>query len=665
MNGSPETSLVVANGNDEVPGALTPPPDSDINFADDPDSRHWLDVNVASLLNIVRGEYTAQHESWGDIRRMGNLTRDNNAAYEGKSQAYLPIYQSARETKVSHISQGLFPSDTYIDARSVIPDISPELEQTVKQWMMFHLEQSMRLRAELKPWLRNLLDYGLSVGKVWWEKPPVPQRQTKLKRLPGIESMLLDYAPAPSFSNEGPRFKARNIFSWYVWPVSVNSIEEASIVFEDIQVSKQFVDEMASRKLWCNVEQALAGGNFPDSNTRIQEQLAEVANMTTAASNYQAGDLANWRTLTECWFRMPVPAALYRPGETVGSAVPVKVIFVGSIPVEARRNPFWHQQPPYVMRRINEVPDSFFSTGMGRTVSSLQYLANDFMNQTNDNGIYGLNPIIKYNPNLVVGPLEPLEPGRMFALTDPAGMVFDRPPIEQMQYGLMLTNQLISYANDFGGAPNVLQGSGSKGGAKTATGAQILQSNAKGGLQDIIEDIELCVLEPMMRMVASLGQQYESAERYMAISGGQKIQFKRDMLEAEFAFRWVASSQAVNRQQRAQAAVQFAQLAAQLVPLLQMQGKMFNPVPALRGLWEDGLGQRNFDALIVPAQQNPAGMQPPAASGPQPEAGQDPRSTVEQAPGGEAGMMAPGEGEAFGEVRQEADQLSALMGGQQ
>jgi hypothetical protein len=213
----------------------------------------------------------------------------------------------------------------------------------------------------------------------------------------------------------------------------------------------------------------------------------------------------------------------------------------------------------------------------------------------------------------------------------------------------------------------VLQGSGAKGGAKTATGSQILQSNVKGELQDQIEDIELRVLMPLMDMIHSLGQQYETAERFLAITGGEKMQFTRDMLEGEYLWKWVASSQASNQQMRTQQSIGFAQLAASMVPLLQQQGQMFDPAPLLRRIYEDGLGQRNFDRIIKQAPMMPGmpGMPPGGSGGTPPEApGDRPRSAVEQAPGG-SGEMAPGEGEAFGEVRSQADDMAAMLGGQQ
>lgn len=659
----PQTPIVTTSAVDEVEGALTAPPDSSINFVDDKDTLEWVLTNIVPLLPTVRADGVAQRSEWAQIRRMTMLQKDDTSAYVGQSNAYLPVYQKARETRVSHIAQGLFPSDTYIDAEAEDPAMQA-MSSVNKAWMMYQLEQAMKLRAELKPFIRSLTDYGIGIAKIWWEKPPKSVKGTKLTRLPGIAEVLHDYGAQP-WNCEGARFRTRSPFSWYLWPVSASAIEEASIVFEDIQVSKQFVDQMARAGIWKDPEFINSTINQDALQPEVRTALMETRGSAQHSTDLRQGELATWTLLTECWLSMPVPSRLYRQNETPGTPVPVKVVLAGGIPIEVRRNPFWHQRPPYLLHRMNEATDSFYSVGMGRSMLSLQGLINDFMNQTNDNGIYGLNPIIKYNPNLVVGPLEPLAPGRMIPLTDPEGMVFDRPPVEQLQYGLALVNQMITYANDLSGVPAVLQGSGAKGGAKTATGSQILQNNVKGELQDLIEDLELRVLMPMMHMVHSLGQQYESAERYLAIAGGEKVQFSRDMLQGEFNWRWVASSQAMNRQMRAQQTGQFLQMATSpaVLQLLMQRGRTVDPEAILRKLWEDGLGLRNFDKLLTAMPMMP-GMPPGGGGGPPPGAGaspQDPRSAVEQAEGG-SGEMAAGEGEAFGEVREGADEMAAQQG---
>lgn len=667
---APETPLVSLNTQDEVgadvAGQLYAFPDSDKNFCDDVKVKQWIDANLTPLINFVRDDARPQQEEWARVRRMAALVREEENSYQGMSNIFLPVYSKVLETKVSHLCDALFPTETYLDATAIEPEFEAATP-AAKAWMYYQLEKASKIRAEFKPFLRSFLNYGLGVAKVFWNQKPKDAKTARMLRLPELSDLLYTYDGSKPWSCVGSRFKPRSVFSWYAWPTTINSLDEASLVFEDIQVSAQFANEMHRAGHWKNIQAVKDNADEMAVSPYLESQLREVHTSGNTAVNTQMGDLATWSIVTECWLLMPVPDSLYTPNETKGVPVPVKVTMAGGVCIEARRNPFWHQKVPYVMARLNENTDSFYTVGMGRALEGAQQLANDFVNQTNDNATYGLNPVAKMNPNVMIGDAEPIEPGRVYSMTDPNGLVFDRPPIEQMQYGQMWLNQMITFINDFSGAPALLQGSGAKGGAKTATGSQILQSNVKGELQSLVKDIELRVLEPLLLMIHSLGQQYESAQRYFAISGGEKIQFTRADLEGEFVWNWVASSQAVNQQMRAQQSIQFAQLAAQMVPLMQAQGKIFDPIPLLRQVWESGLGNRNFDALIKPAPMGPPGMPgmgPPGQEtqeSPEEMPGGEPRSAVEQAPGG-SGEMAPGEGEAFNEVRAGADEMAATQG---
>jgi hypothetical protein len=472
------------------------------------------------------------------------------------------------------------------------------------------------------------------------------------------------------------------MFSWFMWPPTVNDLREATLVFEDIQMSKQYIEEVGKRQGWKNLDLAIWSPQPSNVNADMQEQQDAIRlSPTTAVDTTRIGEKAHWAYLTEAYFTMPVPKALYRPNEEPGSHVPVQVLMAGSVPVLVRRNPFWFQHAPYVVQKLNDTPDAFYGTGMGRLGKSLQYLANDFMNQTNDNATYGLNPVVIINPNLIVGPIEPLAPGRMWHMTDPSGVKFDRPPIEQMQHGMALTNMLSSWLNDLLGTPPILQGNNSKGGAKTATGAQLLQQNIKTDLQDQVEDIELDVLIPLMEMVAKLGQQYQDQDWMVATSGGL-ITVAPDDLVGEFAFSWLASSQAANQQMRAQQAMQLLQILQPMVPLLMQQGYVFNPVPLVKSIAREGMGFRDFDDVLKQVgpdmmtmqmqMQGAMGMPPPGGPPGQPGApggvpppggGADGRSAVEQAAGGSMEETQEGEGQAFGEVRQSADAMAGMMGG--
>ncbi len=192
-------------------------------------------------------------------------------------------------------------------------------------------------------------------------------------------------------------------------------------------------------------------------------------------------------------------------------------------------------------------------------------------------------------------------------------------------------------------------------------------------LQDVVEDIELDVMIPLMFGTWLNAQQYRDAEVMVAVSGQQmKINPKDLMIDPEF--RWLASSQAANQQMRAQQAIQLIQSIMPIVPLIQQLGYVIDPVPLINRIYNDGFGFRGFEAFIhkmnpmeqMAAMQQMGAMQPAQnPQNPQPEQGDRIRSALEQlGPEGQEQGPVPGEGEDFNAVRQQADDMAAQFGGQ-
>lgn len=670
-------------------------PDASINFADNPEAMRYLQENIYPMLTTVRDDGASIRDEWMAIRRMSLMQHDDGQTYKGMSNAYLPVYARSLDVRVSHISQALFPSDDYVDVRQLdesnqwMPASPNGMTQAevLKAWMGYQFERQMRFRVTVKPFLRQLYDFGISAGKIWYEKQLTKRAMPGLTRNRALalaqQAIASQGARDPMLlAAEGCRFQTRNMMTWHMWPPTVDNIRQATLVFEDIQVNKQYIETVGKQQGWRNLEQAVWAPQPSNANSDLQLQQDAVRFSPTTATDFQRmGEVGQWSWLTEAYFLMPVPSSLYLPNEDPGTPVPVRALIAGNVPVLIQRNPFWFQHAPYVVRKHGEMPDSFYGIGMGRIARSLQYLANDFMNQTNDNATYGLNPVSLFNPNLVAGPLEPIAPGRNWAVTDiNQAHKFDRPPIEQMGYGLQILSWLSGQMNDLLGTPPILQGTNSKGVAKTATGAQLLQQNVSTDLQDEVTEIEQDVLIPLMDMAHKLGQQYQQDDLSLATSGGT-IRVRRDDLVGQFSFQWLASSQLQNKQMRASQAMQLLQTIMPMVPLLQQQGKTFNPMPLLERVGKDALGFRDFDKCFVPVptpmlgapgQPGAPGAEPP---GPEEEGGgaepdQDNAagiSAVPQAAGGgpRAGMdVAAGEGGAFGQVRDQADALSAMMGAQ-
>lgn len=631
---------------------------SDKNFAADATVKKWVMENVLPVIETCRYERQTLEEEWREIRRMVLLQHDNNRKYLGRSEAYIPAYAKARGTLISELSRALFPSEDYLDVRQRTDDKMEE-NQKAKQYIQYEFEKQMRLRTHIKEFLSQFVDFGLTVAKAWYE------RGTSYKQLRHAKKgmAILPERSAPSHL-EGSRFSTRSVFYWYIWPTTVASVDEATIVFEDIDITLIDAKRLEANGIFVNVTEAMnAFSTVALHKSNVQQQQVDIIGNPSNPpdSSAPSSQLSLQMTAQECWLDMPIPDSEYAEDEVKGTPVPCKLTIVGDVIVEARRNPFFHQKKPYLVSRMRTFPGSFYPKGAGTMSRYLQYLVNDFTNQLNDNGTYGLNPVAFVNPNTMAGPIPPIRPGAVFPTTDPQhGVRFDRPPVEQLQYGKMLVDMYTGLLFDVAGAPPILQGTNAGKGARTATSSQILQKNASNPIQDVVEDMEGDVMVPLMHMVWSFGNQYRSTPIFDEL-GGDAIAIAPDDIIGDVTMKFLASSQAANQQQRAQQAMMLLQVIPPLVPLLQQNGKQVDPTTLIQRIYSDGFGFRNFDSFVKPMQpQMPGGMpgmpgQPPPGMG---------------APGENAGASAipeseaaaPGEGEEFGNVRDNADIMAALSG---
>lgn len=671
--------LVEANASEEM-STLSLEPDTD-NYAED----DKVAEQVRDLYNIMfwtRNERSQLEEEWNAIRRMEMLRHDDGQKYKGRSNAYLPVYNRAVNVLVSGLSQGLFPSDDYFDISNPDPMADPERSRRVKAYLQWEFENMARLRTKIKPFLRQLVNLGTSALKFWYKTDLRYLKRAKFRKdvLNQLQRQT-EYSAKKTY--DGLCVSARNLFHTYVYPITADTPDEVQVTFEDIGVPKRFIEEMVRKARWVNGEQALNAPLAIQYLHNKQDLTRDLGGMSAPETSPVNGTFAELRMLTEVWVDLILPRGAYEEGEDYNAPVPCRVVMAGATPVEVRRNPFWHQKPPYLWSRLNVKPGFFYGDGHGRLHRYLQYLANDFINQTNDASIYGLNPMAKVNPGMLVGPLTPIRPGGVQQVSDMNAIEFFSPPNDITQYGIQMVNTIVAMAQDFGGAPPVMQGIGGSKAGKTATQSQILQQNSQGPLKNIVEDIELDVMVPLLKYTWSNCLQYRDPQVLAQLIGQDLILSEQDV-DADYEFRWLASSQAVNQQVRSQQIMQLLQMVMPLTPAIQQQGMQIDVVPLLRRLYGDGFGLRGFDQFIKPAPPppppemmggppGPGGPPPPGGPGmgPPPPPGMPPpgmeggmrmRSATEQTP--EGGLPPqPGEANDFMGVRNHADLLAALMGG--
>lgn len=671
MNNNSYQPLVdVATREEAQPGtigaALTAPYLPEIkNYANDEKVSAYVRGDLAQAVTWTRLERQRLHEEWHEIRNMVLLNHDGGRRYFGRSDTYVPMYRKVRSTLVSALSRGLFPSDEYMDVWDRSTG-DPEKSRPVKAYMQWELDNNAQFRRFVKPMFQQLVDYGTSPFKYWYRKELRTEGGVN-RLLPSVSrGMEAEYGFKSRCVYEGLAVSPRNLFFWYVYPYSAESLDDAQMVFEDIDTSWAYLQQMKDNKRWMNVDEG-ASAWMEATHEEQQIRMLEARGFSDVPGR-SLGKTFMQYTVTEVWCYMVLPPSAYLPFEDTRQPLPTRVVMTAGVPLLVTRNPFFHQRPPYLCSRIDWEPGCFYGNAQGRVIRPLQMLANDFANQTNDNGMLALNPLTIMNPNLMVGKPRPFAPGVVWYANEVEKAVkFDRPPFEQVGMGVQMLQLSLSLGQDFGGAPPVLQGVGAGRAAKTATGAQILQRNALAPLQDVVEDIEADVMVPMLRGAWKNSVQYRE-EDVMAFVAGESIRVTPESLAIDAEFKWLASSQAINSQTRSQQIMTLIQTIAPMLPAITAQGYIVDFVPLIRKVYVDGFGLRGFAEFIRKGQAAPNAtpgqpVRPDQLAGVRAEQEDVFRSALESIAGGGQVEPEPGEAEDFAAIRNSVESPDAIAGG--
>ncbi len=652
----------VADVNPEQTTAMVNELPEDRNFADDADVVAYITNHILPIIDYTVQNRSALSEKWAANRRMDLQIFDDNRKYVGRSATYVPAWARANTTLIANMSAGLFPSDEYLDVIARSTDAGDEESKMMKSYLLHQFGTVGKVPNKIKPFLREFGNTGNAVLKFSWNQ----ERKNMRKRSALNPNMMAtDGRQSPAY-HEGLSVSVRSIHNVFFFPMTAESLQDIQLITEVVQVSNGYVREMMRKKAWVNGEMAISNRTEMDKLLQEARLIEEKDKASDESANMAStGDLGQ-TYLLETYTYMKLPKPAYNADEDTDAPVPVQIISCGGIFLNVRRNPFFHQAPPYLMARANVHAGSFYGRGMAEAVAGLQHLANDFANQGNDAAIYALNPQVAVNTSYLKGPPPKMRPGVVWRMTDiDKGMKFFHPPLELLQGGQQMLQFYLGAVSDYGGAPPVLQGQSAGKGAKTATGAQILQRNALQPLQDVIEDIETDVLTPLMYHTQCLARQFQDRMEGLMVMGKPK-ELDPNIFEKEFEFRFLASSQMVNQQMRAQSVQQYLGAVTPLIPYLMQIGYKFDPAPLLRNMYYDGFGFRGFeDILQRVAPPNIMGPQAPGAEGGQGASPGGPPAppNVSGFPGGEQMMNpVPGEGDELGAVQDPAQQLAALFG---
>lgn len=533
--------------------------------------------------------------------------------YEGTSQVYIPQLRKQIDMLVAKMKQTLFPTEDLLDAEPTIPEMLNESE-VITSFMQWQIDKKVKLKGKIPRFLRQFLMYGWCPVKCIWEQEsrkvvglekeeqPVMKRVTdpitgeKLLEPTGKTRTKVYQAEKELVLKNNPTFEPIDVFAWYMYPVTCNSIEEAYGCFE---VSKQPIASLQEKGRKGDYENTGLLKRDHAEDSYLWQWAQEQRLITDGLTNVDMQDQIPACTVIEYWGKFNWGT------EDEPDEQPTVITTAGnnSICLQIRKNPFYDQQIPYLQARFCELQNESYPSGLIEPLITLQYFLNDTLNQTFDALLYEINPIIKYDPGRVVNANTiAFAPGAMWALTDPTAAVFERPP-DVSQIGFNAAAQMKQVMEEFAGPANI-----PLAGRKAATHIQAIQQEYSIPVIEMCQNIELDVFNPWLKMAYVRNQQFVEDEEVFMVTGKRGVKYferlRPEMLVGDYNFYWKGSSQSTNIHVKTQQKFQFLQSAAPLQPLLAQEGVKLGVSKILRSIWTEGLGFDGGDLVIEEAAQD-------------------------------------------------------------
>jgi len=491
---------------------------------------------ICALLPSIRAQRATIEERWNRLDKLWQGKHEVRL-YNGQSDVYVPMARKVVETHISHAVTQIFPANQLFFIEGISPPQQLKIQHRAQVAALIeHDIEQAKIKQWMPMFLRQGFIKGCSVIKNHWKI----NRSTNYKKKE-VEGFLgektLTVEPTTVNLYEGPTFDIVDLYRWHIHPITAKSIDDARIIFEDLDVDWTHLKSMERAGVYSGVDRIKELANQSEGT------VASNRNRRTESDGYTVEDQIkeNRYRLTEIWGKFD----LYGTGEVI----PCKIVVVANVILEIRQNPFFHQRPPYRAWRVTDRIDNFYGQGILENIESLQYVFNAMINQGVDNANWQMNPLIVVNKaQLASNPSDLAIAPRAFIYTwaDPSQTIhFERPP-ETYQIAFNVANLISGMLQDIGGAPPVMQGkAGSRG--QTATEASILQEGAGAFTNIVATKIEAEVLSPMLQDFYMLEQQFRSESTYVKITGQPPVQISPADIVGDYMFNWHVSTEAQQR----------------------------------------------------------------------------------------------------------------------
>lgn len=444
--------------------------------------------------------------------------------YQGLANIFVPETLRAVETIVGKIYGMIFSQHDFMEyaGRDNNGDEGPAIALT--QLNRFQMEEN-KFKARVMDSLRQMVIAGLTVRKILWDFEEIKRTNISYNER-GERNPIGKYDTV----KDTWTFEPVDLLTFQISDINVpyNDVQKATWIGEQYIVDRKWVNERV-RKGWFSGEEVDKLDDVPEASA---SQASQKVDSRLSSSGFQTLSKKGKVEIIERWGLLPceyVYTAEEMQAEELeeGDLCECVLVVANKVAIlKIEKNPFWHNQKPYVV--CPYVPKEFELPGMGagQIGQSMQEEINDTRNQTMDNKTLILATMwLKSRASGIKNHELTVRPNGVITTNDINGLVALRPPVVY-SHGLTIDGVSKNDLRESVGASSNMQGI-AQAGVDTATESSQINREAMGRLILSAQLYAELVLKPTFVFAEYLNYQFYDHIKVIRVVGPSGVKFRK------------------------------------------------------------------------------------------------------------------------------------------
>lgn len=521
----------------------------------------------------IEDQWLRAHHVWHGVQ--------SYTYYNSEFQHFVPAFRRSIERQVTRIVQQLIPSPQFFQ---VFPGNELDLQagdraQSNHRYMEWLLEHRVKVRRYVEQLARTFLLYTRCVSKTSVEIVDVPNIQ--FGRFVG------------SLRQIWPTTRAVDPFNFYVWPETINDIEQASIVVEDVMMPWSEYQDAVKLKIADEIDRNLLGD--PVWPIHMTMRL-DVSGLGTP-SEVTGQSTQEGRKPKQAFVAL---SEVYMKGSGGSWAHLWLVWNLPDSPKVVRIHKSAYPRPPYRLGIARMLPNEHYTPGPAQDIEGLQILLNDQFNQGEESRAVATGPPVLVDPSLAKRADQYVFGYRRKWIAHKDGINMLE-ITDTSQSALRAAQFTLSLINDMGGQNPLTQGQPIRGLPRGSQAASTLINLASADIVEMAKVIEESVLTPTLQDLYNLTIAFVPPEQVTNIPGSEDfdpVAVSVADLWGNWHYKWMGATKFQDTQSQAAGMMNLLQNLLRAAPALQSQGWQVDYGTIFRVLWKDTLGERRLANVI-------------------------------------------------------------------